>query len=230
MVAQLTPKSAYLLVKMALTAACAWIVIHVEPVAVYPAWMNNTIGNTRAVCVYCGSRDGVDPLYREVAALLGRALGEAGLRLVYGGARVGLMGAVADGALAAGGEVLGVMPRGLMAGREIAHEGLTELKVVDTMHQRKLAMIDNADAFIAMPGGLGTLEELFEVLTWHQLGWHDKPCGLLDTAGFYQPLVTCMTHMQEAGFVADREISRIHVESDPQTLVAAMASALLEDV
>lgn len=180
------------------------------------------------MCVYCGSRDGDNPLYRQAATALGQALGEADLRLVYGGARVGLMGAVADGVLAAGGEVLGVIPRGLMAGREIAHAGLTELQVVDTMHQRKLAMIDNADAFIAMPGGLGTLEELFEVLTWHQLGWHDKPCGLLDTAGFYQPLVACMTHIQSEGFVAGREVERICVESDPQVLVASIASTLLE--
>lgn len=190
--------------------------------------MDNTTEKPRAVCVYCGSRDGANPLYREVATTLGQAIGEAGLRLVYGGARVGLMGAVADSALAAGAEVHGVIPRGLMAGREIAHAGLTQLQVVDTMHQRKLAMIDNADAFIAMPGGFGTLEELFEVLTWHQLGWHDKPCGLIDTAGFYQPLVACMRHMRDAGFVADREVSRIHVEPDAQALVQAVASALRE--
>lgn len=179
----------------------------------------------RWICVYCGSRDGADPRYREAARSLGSVLARSGIGLVYGGARVGLMGAVADAALAAGGAVLGVIPRGLAA-REVAHDGLTELRVVETMHQRKLAMIEAADGFIAMPGGFGTLEELFEVLTWHQIGWHDKPAGLLDVAGFYQPLIACMNHMQDQGFVGAEHVSRIAVAETAQALVEQMAAKL----
>lgn len=175
----------------------------------------------RSICVYCGSRDGARPAYREGAAALGTAIANAGVRLVYGGARVGLMGVVADAALAAGGDVFGVIPRS-MTDRELAHTGLTELHVVETMHQRKLAMIDAAEAFIAMPGGFGTLEELFEVLTWHQLGWHDKPCGLLDVDGFYGPLAACIQHMNAEGFVGDSQIARIHRAANGPQLLAMM--------
>ena len=175
----------------------------------------------RSICVYCGSRDGARPVYRDGAAALGDALARAGVRLVYGGARVGLMGTIADAALAAGGEVYGVIPRS-MIDRELAHTGLTELNVVETMHQRKLAMIEAADGFIAMPGGFGTLEELFEVLTWHQLGWHDKPCGLLDIDGFYQPLADCLTHMQTEAFVSAAQVARIQRAPDAGTLLARM--------
>ncbi|WP_353219723.1 TIGR00730 family Rossman fold protein [Salinisphaera sp. S4-8] len=175
----------------------------------------------RSICVYCGSRDGARPVYRDGAAALGDALARAGVRLVYGGARVGLMGTIADAALAAGGEVYGVIPRS-MIDRELAHTGLTELNVVETMHQRKLAMIEAADGFIAMPGGFGTLEELFEVLTWHQLGWHDKPCGLLDIDGFYQPLADCLTHMQTEAFLSDAQVARIQRAPDAGTLLARM--------
>lgn len=182
-------------------------------------WMDTAYPETRRrICVYCGSRDGVDTRYREAAHSLGSALAHSGIGLVYGGARVGLMGAVADAALAAGGDVLGVIPRGL-ADREVAHEGVTELRVVETMHQRKLAMIEAADGFIAMPGGFGTLEELFEVLTWHQIGWHDKPAGLLDVAGFYQPLVACMNHMRDQGFVGAEHVARIAVAETAEPLV-----------
>jgi len=174
-----------------------------------------------SVCVYCGSRDGARPGYREGAAALGTAIAQAGVRLVYGGARVGLMGVIADAALAAGGDVFGVIPRS-MTDRELAHTGLTELKVVETMHQRKLAMIDAADGFIAMPGGFGTLEELFEVLTWHQLGWHDKPCGLLDVDGFYAPLARCLAHMNTEGFVGDAQVGRIHRAAEASQLLAMM--------
>lgn len=177
---------------------------------------------TRAsVCVYCGSRSGVQPVYREAAHALGEAIARAGLRLVYGGAQVGLMGAVADGALAAGGEVFGVIPTS-MTDREIAHAGLTELRVVSGMHERKLTMIEAADAFVALPGGFGTLEELFEVLTWHQLGWHDKACGLLDVASFYAPLLACIAHMRDEGFVGAHHVDRIRVARDPQRLLEAM--------
>lgn len=179
----------------------------------------------RWLCVYCGSRDGVDTRYREAAEALGAALARAGIGLVYGGARVGLMGALADAALAAGAPVTGVMPRGL-ADRELAHHGLSELRVVETMHQRKLAMIEAADGFIAMPGGFGTLEELFEVLTWHQIGWHDKPAGLLDIAGFYQPLIACLTHMRDQGFVGAGNVSRIAVAGTAEALVEQIAAKL----
>lgn len=175
----------------------------------------------RSLCVYCGSRDGARPVYREAAAALGDAIARAGVRLVYGGARVGLMGVVADAALAAGGEVYGVIPRS-MTDRELAHTGLTELNVVETMHQRKLAMIEAADGFIAMPGGFGTLEELFEVLTWHQLGWHDKPCGLLDVDGFYAPLANCIAHMQDEGFLSVAHAQRLQRAPDAEGLLAMM--------
>jgi len=177
-----------------------------------------------SICVYCGSRDGNRPVYRDAAAALGEAIAGRGLRLVYGGARVGLMGVLADAALAAGGDVLGVIPQDLTA-RELAHPGLTQLQVVASMHARKLAMIEAADAFVALPGGFGTLEELFEVLTWHQLGWHDKPCGLLDVDGFYTPLAACMQHMRDEGFVAPAYIDRIQVEPDPQRLVTQLSAA-----
>ncbi|MES1923988.1 TIGR00730 family Rossman fold protein [Salinisphaera sp. T31B1] len=174
-----------------------------------------------SLCVYCGSRAGARPEYIDAAGALGTALADHGIRLVYGGARVGLMGAVADAALAAGGAVYGVIPRS-MTERELAHNGLTELHIVETMHQRKLAMIEAADGFIALPGGFGTLEELFEVLTWHQLGWHDKPCGLLDVAGFYEPLAACIGHMQTEGFVGAAHAERIHRARDAHRLLTMM--------
>jgi len=184
--------------------------------------MNKTSSRIGSVCVYCGSRDGARPSYRSAAAELGAALGRSGVRLVYGGAQVGLMGALANAALDSGGQVLGVIPESIMQ-REIAHHGLTELRIVTGMHARKLAMIEAADAFIALPGGFGTLEELFEVLTWHQLGWHDKPVGLLDVDGFYAPLVNAMRHMCNEGFVPRDNVSRIRVSSDPAGLLESLA-------
>ena len=148
-------------------------------------------------------------------------MGEAGYGLVYGGARVGLMGAVADAALKCGAPVHGIIPRGLSQ-RELAHDGLTRLDVVETMHQRKLGMIEAADGFIALPGGFGTLEELFEVLTWYQIGWHDKPVGLCDVDGFYGPLLRCMHHMRDQGFVRAADIARIHAGHEPRALVARL--------
>ena len=173
----------------------------------------------RAVCVYCGSNPGADPLYLDAARGLGRALAEAGLGLVYGGARVGLMGAVADAALAVGGEVVGVLPASLRA-RELAHDGLTELVIVDSMHERKAIMAERADAFVALPGGLGTLEELFEVLTWAQLGIHAKPCGVLDVAGYWTPLLRFLDRSVEQGFVTQLSRDLLMVAEDPQTLLA----------
>jgi uncharacterized protein (TIGR00730 family) len=152
------------------------------------------------VCVFCGSSPGARPEYADAARGLGTVLAERGIGLVYGGGHVGLMGAVADAVLAAGGEVTGVITRHLWD-KEVGHGGLTELLVVDSMHERKLAMADRADAFIGLPGGVGTFEELFEVLTWTQLGIHHKPVGLLDVAGFYAPLLAFLDSVVEAGFV-----------------------------
>jgi uncharacterized protein (TIGR00730 family) len=154
----------------------------------------------KSVCVFCGASTGSNPLYREAAVTLGRTLAERGLTLVYGGGAVGLMGVVADAALAAGGQVIGIIPQSLERS-EIGHKGLTRLEVVDGMHARKARMAELADAFIALPGGLGTLEELFEVWTWGQLGYHGKPLGLLDVNGFYQQLNGFLDHLVSEGFV-----------------------------
>lgn len=154
----------------------------------------------KSVCVFCGASTGTNPVYREAAVTLGRTLAERGLRLVYGGGAVGLMGIVADAALAAGGEVVGIIPESLKRA-EIGHAGLTRLEVVDGMHARKARMAELSDAFIALPGGLGTLEELFEVWTWGQLGYHDKPLGLLDANGFYASLGNFLDHLVGEGFV-----------------------------
>ncbi len=152
------------------------------------------------VCVYCGSTPGVKPIYRDLAIELGRSLAAEGLELVYGGGRVGLMGALADACLEAGGRVTGVIPRDLWD-REVGHTGLTDLRIASDMHDRKAAMATLADGFIALPGGFGTLEELFEQLTWLQLGHHAKPVALLDVDGFYGPLVEFVAKASEAGFI-----------------------------
>ncbi|MGN6512591.1 MAG: TIGR00730 family Rossman fold protein [Lysobacteraceae bacterium] len=148
----------------------------------------------RAVCVYCGSNTGARPAYAERAAILGTRLAREGLALVYGGGNVGLMGIVADAALAAGGEVVGVIPEQL-AGWEVGHAGLSRLEVVGSMHERKARMFDLSDAFIALPGGFGTLDEMFEMLTWRQLGLGDKPCAFLDVEGYYAPLAMMLDRM-----------------------------------
>lgn len=154
----------------------------------------------RSVTVYCGSSPGHDPAHTEAAWTFGTRLAERGIDLVYGGGRVGLMGVVADAVLTAGGSVTGVITQHLWD-REVGHVGLTELVVVHSMHERKLAMADRSDGFVALPGGVGTFEELFEVLTWTQLGLHHKPVGLLDVAGYYQPLLHFLDTACEAGFV-----------------------------
>ena len=154
----------------------------------------------RAVCVYCGSNTGSKPAYAERARALGMHLANEGLALVYGGGNVGLMGLVADAALAAGGEVVGVIPEQLV-GWEVAHQGLTRLEVVANMHERKARMFDLSDAFVALPGGFGTLDEMFEMLTWRQLGLGDKPCAFLDVDGFFAPLVAMMDRMVEERFL-----------------------------
>jgi uncharacterized protein (TIGR00730 family) len=176
------------------------------------------------LCVFCGSSPGHDPAYATSAARLGRVLAERGIGLVYGGGRVGLMGALADAALAAGGEVIGVIPQALLE-REIGHRGLTQLRVVDSMHARKALMGELAGGFIALPGGIGTLEELFEVWSWAQLGLHRKPCGLLDVSGFFAPLVDFLDRQVKAGFIHPRYRAMLAVASTPEALLDAFAAS-----
>lgn len=175
------------------------------------------------VCVFCGSAAGNKLEYLAAARELGATLANRGLELVYGGASIGLMGALADGALAAGGRVIGVMPESLVS-REIAHCGLTELHVVATMHERKATMADLSDAFIALPGGFGTLDEFCEILTWAQLGMHRKPCGLLNIAGFYDFFLTFLDQATDQGFVKPSHRSLLLEESDPDVLLDRLAS------
>jgi len=171
--------------------------------------------------VFCGASPGRDTRYAEAARGVGEDLARRGIGLVYGGGRVGLMGALADAALAAGGEVTGVIPRGLVD-RELAHQGLTELRIVGTLHERKAVMAELADAFIALPGGLGTLEELAEVTSWAQLGLHAKPIGLLDVAGYWRPLLGWLDHAVESGFVAPVHRDLLVVSPDLSSLLDAM--------
>src|SRR4051794_11705814 len=172
------------------------------------------------ICVFCGSSTGTDPVYAEQAAALGKLLAERGIGLVYGGASVGIMGVVADAALAAGGEVIGVIPQHLMR-VEIAHDGLSELHVTADMHERKAKMAELSDGFLALPGGAGTLEELAEVWTWAQLGLHRKPIGLVDVAGYYRPLREFADHMVTEGFLRPQHRDLILVDPDPATLLDA---------
>lgn len=167
---------------------------------------------------------GVSPVYRAAAAALGTALAERGIGLVYGGARVGLMGVVADAALAAGGEVTGVIPQALVD-REIGHSGLSDLRLVGSMHERKALMASLADAFVALPGGIGTFEELFEMWTWTQLGSHAKPCGLLNVAGFYDRLLGFLDHVVGEGFLKPVHREMLLVGDEPGALLDALASA-----
>ena len=176
----------------------------------------------RSVCVFSGSSPGARPSYTETATALGREVATRGLRLVYGGASVGLMGAVADAALAAGGEVVGVIPQHLMD-REVAHDGLTELRVTGSMHERKALMADLADGFVALPGGLGTLEELAEILTWSQLGLQSKPCGLLDVEGFFDPLLAFLDHTVTERFVSTEHRALVLAADRPDALLDLLA-------
>jgi len=180
----------------------------------------------KRICVFCGSRPGTRPDYATDARALGRALAERGYGLVYGGASVGIMREVADAVLGAKGAVIGVIPRTLVD-REVAHHGLTELHVVDTMHERKATMERLSDGFIALPGGFGTLDELFEILTWAHLGIHDKPMGLVNTARFWDPLVSLVDHMVAEGFVTDAMRASLLVEGDPSTLLASMEARVM---
>jgi uncharacterized protein (TIGR00730 family) len=177
----------------------------------------------RRVCVFCGSKHGARSEYTEAARALGVALVAGGIDLVYGGGRVGLMGVIADAVLDAGGQVIGVIPDH-MSDREIAHYGLTDLRVVGSMHERKALMYELSDGFVALPGGLGTLEELFEITTWSQLGLHAKPTGLLDVEGFYTPLVRFLDQLVTEGFVAERHRRLLRVAARPADLLAELAA------
>lgn len=173
----------------------------------------------KRICVYCGSNPGLKDDYRQAATLLGNTLADRGLGLVYGGASVGVMGAVADGVLERGGEVIGVIPHAL-ATLEVAHSGLTQLRVVGSMHERKAQMAELSDGFVALPGGWGTLEELFEMLTWAQLGFHTKPCGLLNISNYYDQLHAFLEHTIEQQFVRE--------EYRPMMIMETTAEALLD--
>ena len=175
----------------------------------------------KTVCVFCGSRDGVRPSYRAMAKLMGSTLARRRLGLVYGGGRVGLMGALADAALAEGGEVIGVIPKALVE-KEVAHTGLSKLYVVGSMHERKKLMADLSDGFVALPGGYGTLEEFLEVLSWAQLSIHEKPCGLLDVDGFWKPLSSLFDKAVAEGFVRPYHRSLVLTEEDPELLLDKM--------
>jgi uncharacterized protein (TIGR00730 family) len=178
------------------------------------------------VCVFCGSKVGMDPAFSAAAAELGGLLARQGLTLVYGGGSVGLMGVLADAVLEARGEVVGVIPKKL-ATKELLHPGVEQMHVVESMHARKALMAELADAFIALPGGFGTLEELFEVITWAQLGLHGKPVGLLNTAGYFAGLVKFLEHAVGQEFIKARHYNRVLVEDRPATLLASLAERRL---
>ncbi|MTI42602.1 hypothetical protein JM93_00903 [Roseibium hamelinense] len=177
----------------------------------------------KSVCVFCGSSLGAVPEYRDLAVATGQAIAKAGITLVYGGARVGLMGAVADGALQHGGTVVGVLPRHLQE-KEIAHESLSELHIVGSMHERKAMMEQLSDAFIALPGGVGTLEEVFEIWTWGQLGLHKKPCGLLNALNFYDGLIGFLDHQTREGFMKQVMRNMMQVADTPDGLLEKFRS------
>lgn len=176
-----------------------------------------------SVCVFCGSSSGFDPIYLREAERLGATIAARGLRLVYGGAQVGLMGRVADAAIAAGGQVVGVIPQILMR-RELAHPGLAELHVVASMHERKALMEQLSGGFIALPGGMGTFEELCEIFTWGQLGLHAKPCGLLDVAGYYAPFLALLDGARDAGFLKAAHREMVLVDREPAGLLDKFSS------
>ena len=180
------------------------------------------------ICVYCGSNFGSDPAFRTAAETVGRTCAQRGLGIVYGGGSVGLMGTVADAALAAGGEVIGVIPRKLIE-LEKEHRGLTELIEVETMHERKKIMMDRADGFIALPGGFGTMEELFEVAAWLQLGYHRKPVGVLNVGGYFDPLLTLLDTMEHGGLLKPQHRALMLVDHDLDALLGKMEAFVPPD-
>lgn len=175
----------------------------------------------KRICVFCGSNPGVKPSYAEAAKAMGELLAHQSMELVYGGGHVGLMGIVADGVLNAGGRVIGVIPRALEQ-RELAHKGVQDLRVVESMHERKALMAELSDGFIAMPGGFGTFEEFCEILTWGQLGMHQKPCGLLNIEGYYSALLNLFDHAVIEGFVKPAHRSWVLEDEEPEQLLAKM--------
>jgi uncharacterized protein (TIGR00730 family) len=177
-----------------------------------------------SLCVYCGSRPGANPAFADTARTVGQWIGEHGGQLVYGGGRNGLMGIVADATMAAGGQAVGIIPKALVE-REWAHHGCTELHVVDNMHERKRMMADKADAFLALPGGIGTFEEFFEVWAWRQLGYHDKPVGLLNVAGYYDGLMAFMRTGVQQQFMSGAQMELIRVGSNAQDLLPELVQA-----
>ncbi len=183
----------------------------------------------QSVCVFCGSNTGNGEVYADAARALAHTIAGQGLKLVYGGGNIGLMGVLADAALAAGGKVVGVTPRRLLE-KEVVHRGLSDLRVVDSMHERKALMAELSDAFIALPGGLGTFEETFEVLTWTQLGFHRKPCGLLNIAGFYDRLTAFLDHAVAERFLKPEHRAMVLVGDDPAALIDSLRSCRLPEV
>jgi hypothetical protein len=181
------------------------------------------------LCVFCGSSVGNNVAYTDAAEAMGKLLARRGIGLVYGGGNVGLMGVMADAAMAAGGEVIGVIPKALFD-REVGHPGITDLRIVDSMHTRKALMADLADAFVAMPGGVGTFEEFFEAITWTQLGLHRKACGLLNVAGFYSPLAAFIDQAVTDGFIKPIHRAAIVVDDDPERLVDTLLRIEIPDV
>ena len=180
----------------------------------------------RSLCVFCGSSPGAQSAYADAARVMGRTLAERRIRLVYGGGHVGLMGVLADAAMAAGGDVIGVITEGLQL-REVGHKGLPDLRVVPSMHERKAVMAGLSDAFVALPGGAGTLDELFEAWTWTQLGIHRKPIGFLNTAGYYDPLLTFLDRAVAERFIRAEDRDAVVVDTDPELLLDRIAAATL---
>ncbi len=181
------------------------------------------------ICVFCGSKTGSNPVFLETAKQLGRVLAERGLDLVYGGASIGLMGAVADSVMGGGGRVVGVIPEA-MATKEVAHDGLTEMHVVSSMHERKSVMARLADGFVALPGGFGSFEELLEMITWAQLGIHRKPVGILNVSGYYDPLIQLFERAIEEGFIKPRNRQLVVVEQEPDELLQTLLAHKLPEV
>ena len=178
--------------------------------------------NFQRICVFCGSNPGISSVYREAAVALGQVLVKRGIDLVYGGGNIGLMGFLADAVLAEGGRAIGVIPESLMA-QEVGHQGLTELRIVQSMHERKALMSDLSDGFVAMPGGFGTFEEFCEIVTWSQLGIHSKPCGLLNVDGYYDPLLNLFDHAVRDGFLREENRGLVLEDRDPERLLDRMA-------
>ena len=180
----------------------------------------------KRLCIYCGSNPGVRAEYSAAAQAMGRGCAERGITVVYGGGKVGIMGTVADAALAAGGKVIGVIPRSMVA-QERGHEGVTELIVVESMHERKRRMAELADGFVALPGGIGTLEEIIEIFTWLKLGYHAKPVGLLNTAGYYTPLLQFLEHMRHEAFLSLNDHEQLIVAGEVDQMMESMGAARL---